>query len=285
MNRSATLHETRDLAVRKFDHPPHEVHLDPEHEEAERFALAFVQHGRFDVLLGRTRHRLSAGSLFLTRPGLAFRCEHDEVCPTDVCISIGFEAAAIDSHEAAWYAPGWTARETPTPRLSYVSARLLHAAVHGDTFALERWAIASLSALQADTATIPSRGPYAARRADVEAVVTVCESIEDDACARRSVADRAHAVGMTSPQLTHAFRRYLGTSPHQYVLRWRLAAAAEMLSAGSSVSESCYRAGFDNLSHFCRMFQRTFGVRASHWRTVAVRETRRKVQDFLRQPS
>jgi AraC-like DNA-binding protein len=65
------------------------------------------------------------------------------------------------------------------------------------------------------------------------------------------------------------------------VVRWRLAAAAALLDQGLGVSESCWRSGFENLSHFCRTFQRSFGARASTWRKLPLRERRRKVQAFL----
>src|SRR5215510_10141455 len=97
------------------------------------------------------------------------------------------------------------------------------AAVNGDQFEIERWALAALTALQADTNGPMSRGHYAARRGAVDAVVAVCRAIESDSISRRSIADRARDVGLTSTQLTHYFRRYVGASPHQYVVRWRLA--------------------------------------------------------------
>jgi AraC-like DNA-binding protein len=279
MNRYQLLHSTADLTVSRFDHPPHEVHEDPDEEIADHFAIAFVRAGSFDLMIDGTRRMLSRGGVFLSRPGLEFQCRHPEECPTDVCVSIRFSPTAASDSENLWERIGWAARESATPRLAYVDRRLARATAASDTFEIERWALASLRALDADA--LPSaRGRYAARRADVDAVAAVCAAIEADPVSRLSIAERAHAVGFTGPQLTHAFARYVGASPHQYVLRWRLAAAAELLTAGSSVSESCYRSGFENLSHFCRTFQRTFGARASDWRTVPLREGRRKVQDL-----
>jgi AraC-like DNA-binding protein len=280
LNRYELLHATRDLSVRRFDHPPHEAHCDPEWEVASRWAIAFVRAGSFDVLLDGTPHQLSEGSVFLTRPGLEFRCQHADPCPSDVCLSIGFEPGAVSGAEHAWECAGWAARAAAPPRLAYVDRRMARAAADEDQFELERWALAALTALESDTRDPMARGHYAARRADVDAVVDSCRAIETDPISRRSIADRARNVGLTSTRLTHYFRRYLGVSPHQYVMRWRLAASAELLESGLGVSESCYRSGFENLSHFCRTFQRTFGVRASTWRTLAFRERRRKVQDL-----
>lgn len=282
LNRYEQLHATPDLAVNRFDHPPHEVHVDPEEEVANRWAIAFVRAGSFDVVLDGTRRHLSPGSVFLSRPGLEFRCRHADRCPTDVCISVAFDPSAISGMEHAWERAGWAARTSATPRLAYVNGRMAEAATGSDGFELERWALAALMALESDTRDPIARGHYAPRRNDVEAVIATCRAIETDPAPRRSIADRARDVGLTSTRLTHHFRRYVGLSPHQYVLRWRLATSAELLDSGLGVSDSCYRAGFENLSHFCRTFQRTFGVRASRWRSLSLRERRRKVQDLTR---
>ena len=153
------------------------------------------------------------------------------------------------------------------------------AAGNADRFQIERWALAALTALGIDTARPTARGHYAVRGADVDAVVAACRAIETDPISHRSIAARARDVGLTSTQLTHFFRRYVGASPHRYVMHWRLAAAAEFLDSGMSVSESCYRSGFENLSHFCRTFLRTFGIRASMWRTLAHGERRRRARE------
>ncbi len=279
MNRFEVLHETTDLAVRRFDHPPHETHHDPDHEVAERWAIAFVRSGHFDVIANGVRHPLTAGSVFITRPGLAFRCQHAEQCPTDVCISVGFDDRLDAAAPDLWDATSWVARPTASPRLAYVDRRLQQAVDRADQFEVERWALGAVAALQADRPHPGRRGPYAARPRELDAVVASCRAIEADPTVRRSIADRAREVGLTSAALSQAFRRYVGVTPHQHVLRWRLAAAADLLDSGVSVSDACYRSGFENLSHFCRAFQRTFASRASQWRTLPAREKRRKVQD------
>ena len=279
-NRYQLLCATPDLSVSRFDHPPHEAHDDPEEEHASRWSIAFVVSGTFDVVHGRQRDRLRRGSVFLPRPGFTFSCRHHEQYPTDVCLSIGFEPGTIVDSEHAWVRTGWAVRRLPTPRLAFVQHMLHDAAVDSDTFQLERWALAALTSLEADTGEGMARGHYAARRATLDAVVATCRAIEMDATARRSIADRARDVGLTSARLTRAFRRYVGMAPHAYVMQCRLAAAAELLDSGRSVSETCYRSGFENLSHFCRTFHRAFRVRASMWRTIGLQERRRRVREL-----
>ena len=69
---------------------------------------------------------------------------------------------------------------------------------------------------------------------------------------------------------TRVFRELIGLPPHKYLLRLRLASARTLLESGMSVTDTCYTAGFNNLSHFIRMFHRHFGfapsaVKYSRW--------------------
>ncbi len=252
MNRYELLFATPDVSVSRFDHPPHVTHDDPDEEVATRWAIAFVQSGSFDVVQGRRRVRLQRGSVVLSQPGFMFSCSHHEECPRDVCLSIGFEPPNVAGSEHAWARAGWAVRRSPTPRLAYVDQRIRDAAADGDTFQLERWALAALTALEADADEGMTRGRYAARRTALDAVVATCRTIEMDPAVRRSIAARARDVGLNSARLTRVFRRYVGMAPHAYVMRCRLAAAAALLESGMSVSETCFRSGFENLSHFCR---------------------------------
>lgn len=245
-----------------------------------RWAIAFVQRGGFSITHDGKTTPLEAGSVLLTWPGMAFRCAHGASCPDDVCLAIGVAPEAVAGHEHAWHRAGWAARGHAAPRLAYVQRRLALAADTADAFELERWGVAGVSALAADSTDARARGHYAVGRREVDAVVTVSRAIEADPAARTSVAARAREVGMTSTTLTHAFRRYLGVSPHQYAVRHRLVAATMLLDRGHSVSDASLRAGFENLSHFCRTFQRAFAVRPSQWRHDRSPQIRRKVQAF-----
>jgi len=280
VNRYQPVLATSDFALRVFDHPEHDVHEDPDVEVAAGWGIAFVRRGGFSITVDGKRRVLRAGSIFITHPGLTFRCTHPDGCTDDVCVSIALNDASVAGAEDAWANAGWAARETATPRLALVQRRLEAAIAARDEFSIERFAMQSVDALDADTST--SRGRYAARHDDLDAVISTCERIDADAAARRSIAERAQAVGRSGTELTRVFRRYLGVSPHQYVLRQRLIVAADLLAAGRSVTDACFYSGFENLSHFIRSFQRAFGVRPSRWQQLAASEMRRKVQDLQR---
>ena len=280
MNRYQLLFATPDLSVSRFDHPPHEAHDDPDEEVSTRWAIAFVESGRFEVAQDGRQVRLGPGSVFLSQPGFRFCCRHRDTYPDDVCLSIGFAPGAVADSEHAWARAGWAVRRSATPRLAYVGRRIREAAAAGDPFRLEQWALAAMAALEADAGDGEVRGHYAARGYALDAVVTTCRNIEMDPAARRSIAERARDVGLNSARLTRAFRRYVGWAPHAYVVRCRLTAATALLDTGVSVSETCFRSGFENLSHFCRTFRQTLGVRASSWRGAGGDEKRRRLRQL-----
>ena len=228
MNRYELLFATPDLSVSRFDHPPHEAHDDPDEEVATRWAIAFVQSGSFDVVQGRRCVRLQRGSVVLSQPGFMFSCSHHEQCPTDVCLSIGFEPPNVAGSEHAWARAGWAVRRSPTPRLAYVDQRIRDAAADGDTFQLERWALAALTALEADADEGMTRGRYAARGTALDAVVATCRTIETDPAARRSIADRARDVGLNS-----------AGSPERFDATWEWRPMPTSCDAGWQRPQSC----------------------------------------------
>ncbi|MGH2368025.1 MAG: helix-turn-helix domain-containing protein [Chloroflexota bacterium] len=75
------------------------------------------------------------------------------------------------------------------------------------------------------------------------------------------LADVARTVGLSEAHLSVLFGRFVGVSPHQYLLRLRLEAARRLLvETGLSVTGVCFEVGFQHPSHFAASFRRTFGV-------------------------
>ena len=56
------------------------------------------------------------------------------------------------------------------------------------------------------------------------------------------------------------FRELVGMPPHKYLVHGRLNRARDLLRSGMPVTDVCYAAGFNNLSHFIRTFRAYFGV-------------------------
>ena len=66
MIRARILLETPSVTLAVFDHPPGDVHHDPELEVAERHAISFVESGSFDVHVRGEKWRFSPGTIFVT---------------------------------------------------------------------------------------------------------------------------------------------------------------------------------------------------------------------------
>lgn len=97
-------------------------------------------------------------------------------------------------------------------------------------------------------------------------VTRIKELLLDDASADRSVAELAGVCGLSTGQFSRAFRRTLGTSPHQWLLEQKIARAKCLLRGKGSMSEIALECGFADQSHLNRVFLRKVGITPGEWR-------------------
>ena len=77
----------------------------------------------------------------------------------------------------------------------------------------------------------------------------------------------AREVALSRSALAERFTALVGEPPMQYLTRWRLALAAQMLRAGRDpVIRIAERAGYESEAAFSRAFKREFGVPPASWR-------------------
>jgi AraC-like DNA-binding protein len=80
-------------------------------------------------------------------------------------------------------------------------------------------------------------------------------------------AEIAERCGMTSSQFSRAFKEGHGTTFQEYVLQRRVNQAVRLLqNPAASVTDICYTVGFNDQSHFTRIFRRYVGVSPSSYR-------------------
>jgi AraC-like DNA-binding protein len=123
----------------------------------------------------------------------------------------------------------------------------------------------------------PLAVPALHRRRAVEAALWItahaAEPIDLESAAR--------AAGLSPFHFLRLFRRVLGVSPHQYLVRQRLRHAARLLAEGArSITDVAFDVGFGDLSNFVRTFHRAAGVSPRRCRAVA-RGERNILQDRL----
>jgi len=85
-----------------------------------------------------------------------------------------------------------------------------------------------------------------------------------------TVDDLAQEVALSRSALAERFTALVGEPPMQYLTRWRLALAAQMLRAGRDpVIRIAERAGYESEAAFSRAFKREFGVPPASWRRTS----------------
>jgi AraC-like DNA-binding protein len=83
-----------------------------------------------------------------------------------------------------------------------------------------------------------------------------------------SLADAAAHVGLSTGRARHLFVEETGLPFRTYLLWRRLMRAAEIFSAGSSLTDAAHGAGFSDSSHLSRTFRRMFGIAADSLRLM-----------------
>ena len=258
MNRVALLLETSAVTLQEFDHPPGDVHSDPDHEVSLHDSISFVEDGRFDAHVDDEHWRLEPGTLFLTRRGMPFSCRHLDDVPTDRCLTILYSEAAIEDLMRA----DLPALRPPFARLSARRQYLRHclrSCTAGEEIRLELLAGALFESLSANRQSAPARMDASVtplmRRVD-----RAIQLIDTSYATALTLGDLASAAGLSTFYFARAFQRFVGVPPHCYLTGVRLRHAARLLDDGAGVTFTCYECGFGSLSHFVTAFRKRFGV-------------------------
>jgi AraC family transcriptional regulator len=96
----------------------------------------------------------------------------------------------------------------------------------------------------------------------------VLDFIGDNLAEELSLEQLAAVAGMSSHYFAELFKKSTGHAPHQYVLLQRIERAKENLRvAGRSVIQAGLDSGFQNPSHFARVFRKLVGVSPSRFQS------------------
>lgn len=244
-------------------------------ERHERASISVVRKGSFGYVSGRKRFDLVAGSVLVGRPGAEYECSHDHVCG-DECLSFQLTpelVAAIGDADAIWSLGALP----PLPELMVVAELAEAAAARRNDVALNEAGllmVARFLALAGEAVAAksaagdrePALNPARDRRRAVEAALWI-EAHAHEALDLDAIAAQA---GLSAFHFLRLFARVLGVTPHQYLVRCRLRAAARLLADPRiSITAIAYDVGFADLSNFTRTFRRAAGVSPRHFRRAA----------------
>jgi signal transduction histidine kinase/AraC-like DNA-binding protein/DNA-binding LacI/PurR family transcriptional regulator len=87
----------------------------------------------------------------------------------------------------------------------------------------------------------------------------------------------AETVGLSKNYLTHIFQQELGLSPWEYLKRYRIKRAKELLrSSKLDIAEVACQVGFDDAAYFSRVFRKEVGIAPSTYRAEHMKSVPRK---------
>jgi AraC-like DNA-binding protein len=204
-------------------------------------------------------------------------CSH-EYGRGDRCLSVLYAPDAIEDIVSALGAGGGSRKERwfrtaslpPLARPGAIVALLLGSLGDGSGWSAEEAALELASCVLREQgasthgpAGIRHRSGRAARRT-VEALLYIDEHSREPL----TLADIAGGVGLSPFYFLRSFRAHFGLTPHQYLLRRRLADAAALLVGGrGSITSIAYDVGFGDLANFIRAFHRAVGCSPRAFRT------------------
>lgn len=228
-------------------------------------------------------HELVPGSLLVGHAGDEYSCTHDHHAGGDECLSFQFtpELAEAIGHRAPIWRLGCI---PPLPQLM-ILGELAQSALRGDSdLSIEEVGILlarRFAELLSDGRPAQRIAPARDRRRAVEAALWIeahsHESIGLDAIARDT--------GLSVFHFLRLFKRVLGVTPHQYLVRSRLRQAARLLTHDTrAVTSVAFDVGFNDLSNFVRTFHRAAGMSPERFRRAS-RAERKILQDRLRLPA
>jgi AraC-like DNA-binding protein len=262
------IRETSFVSLVRFDHPtgiPLPTSYSS-HDAAENFRVNIVERGWFKLKYGRREWTLGAGSMFLSRPTEVYGYSHVKYAEPDTCLRVEFSGPIADELRRSVFRLPLVL--PTTNRLSFLRLRL--------SSLLSNVAETSLDALACelvDAAANAEHDRHRQYRSEqlswyAERVVAARELMDCDPTADHSLWHLSSQVGMSVFLFARVFRELVGMPPHKYLVHRRLCRARDLLRSGMSVTDVCYAAGFNNLSHFIKSFRGHFGVSPSRLRPL-----------------
>jgi AraC family transcriptional regulator len=103
--------------------------------------------------------------------------------------------------------------------------------------------------------------PFNAETLKIKKVV---EYIKENYQKECTLEELAKIAGISRFYLIRIFKDYIGKTPYDYLLDIRIENAKLLLAKGSiSITDICHECGFNNMSHFIRMFKKKIGTTPS----------------------
>ncbi|WP_213412163.1 helix-turn-helix transcriptional regulator [Xylanibacillus composti] len=93
--------------------------------------------------------------------------------------------------------------------------------------------------------------------------------IHNHLCDSNLSLDQAAAhVYISKYHYSRLFQKHMGVGFKEYIMRQRIKRAKVLLNGGESVTNTCYMVGYNDLTHFSKVFKRMVGLPPSKYRAT-----------------
>ncbi|GAB6848468.1 helix-turn-helix domain-containing protein [Paraburkholderia kururiensis] len=253
----------------------------PFEERHGSVCIAVVAAGSFGYRSEAGRELMTPGSLMLGNAGACFECGHRHGAG-DRCLSFHytpawFERLAADLGVRSGSLAFRATRVPPTRRLAPLVARAMVGAAapagvawHELAVQIAAVTLAVMNEHEKGRATSHASRGTATAWSRVAQTVQLIEATPGEDHTLATLAARA---GVSEFYFLRTFSQVTGITPHQYVLRTRLRAAALRLrrpeAGGTTVLDIALDCGFNDVSNFNHAFRAEFGMSPRAWRAAA----------------
>lgn len=249
---------------------PHDA---PYPEVHRRHSVSYVRQGSFGYRVGRREFELVAGSVLVGHAGDEYRCSHDHHESGDECLSFHLApelAESIGGDPQVWR----IARVPPSPELMVLGELAQSVAEGRSDLGLDEAGMMFTARFVEMVSGRPIRSVTTSAQ-DRRRAVNAAMWLNANASEPISLEATAGEAGLSPFHFLRVFKRVLGVTPHQYLVRCRLRRAARLLIQGErAITDIAFEAGFADLSNFIRTFRRVAGASPREFRRAARKDSK-----------
>lgn len=223
--------------------------------------VSFIESGRATYRIGGGTFAATPGDVIVVPAGV----EHATTLEGDLQgTALWLDPTLVDEIADAMRSPGaLSATSVTRPKVAPLAAALREEAIAGDQGdALAMEALVDAIAVRLVRALRPGDREREGARPCVRdrRIRAAVERIHADYAQALGVDALARTAGMSRFHFTRLFREEVGVAPYRYLLRVRVARAAELLRGGRrSVTEAAFEVGFQDVARFSRTFRQATG--------------------------
>ena len=221
-----------------------------------QYLFHYVISGKGTFRTRNTTHRITAGQGFLIFPDQVTYYEADSESPWEY-VWVGFDGTEVSEilNDLGLTEKNPIFKGTPDGRLEQTLSRLVEAFEQdrNDKYGILAQFYAAVAQMQTNAASH--------RQGEKSYVEKALDYIHHNYTYRIRIEDIARYVGLDRTYLFKLFVKNVGTAPQEYLIRYRLDHAANMLRETKlSTTQIAYSCGFRDSPSFCKHFKARYTI-------------------------